>query len=125
MCCQSLEIEELKKPMGKLCVHCVKESGCSIYQSRPNVCREFLCEWLMDRQMSPIYRPDRIGVIFMEDPDNEDYQAVCDPSRPNAWRNPLVMKHLIAMAKAGHTVVAKSGMRAWRIYPDGHASEWS
>lgn len=125
MCCKSLQIDELDKPMGLMCENCVAGAGCAIYESRPQVCRDFLCEWLMDRNLSSIYRPDRIGVIFMEDPDNEDYQAVCDPSKPYAWRNPLVFRHLVAMAKAGRVVVAKSGLRAWRVYEDGHSSEWS
>ena len=125
MCCKSLEIDHFKKPMGVMCSHCVNNNGCTIYDTRPDVCREFLCEWIMDRTMSQVLRPDKIGTIFMEDPDNDDYQAVCDPSKPYAWRHPLVFKHLVQMAKNGHTVIAKSGLRAWRVYPDGHAAEWS
>lgn len=125
MCCKSLEIDHFNKPMGVLCAHCLHQAGCGIYESRPEVCRDYMCEWLMERDLAAPLRPDKIGTIFMEDPDNEDYQAVCDPSRPYAWRHPMVFKHLLAMAKAGRTVIAKSGMRAWRIYPDGHTSEWS
>ncbi|MBL8590444.1 MAG: hypothetical protein JNK46_18055, partial [Methylobacteriaceae bacterium] len=52
--------------------------------------------------------------------DSEEYRAVCHPDRPFDWlKNPLVFKHLVAMAKEGHTVVAKAGMKGWRIYPSG------
>jgi uncharacterized protein len=32
-----------------------------------------------------------------------------------------VFKHLVAMAKAGRTVVAKAGLKSWRIHASG---EW-
>ncbi len=57
----------------------------------------------------------------MEDADSEQYQAVCDPDKPLAWRNPLIFKHLVTIAKSGRTVVAKAGVKAWRIRASG---EW-
>ena len=125
MCCKSLEIEHFKKPMGKWCDNCIHTGGCKIYLERPEVCRDFECDWMTDRSLPATMRPDRIGTILMDDADSDDYQAVCDPSRPMAWRQPLIFKHLVAMAKTGRTVVAKAGYRAWRIYPDGHTAEWS
>lgn len=125
MCCSALEIDHFKKPMGVLCTHCKKSTGCDIYGQRPQVCRDFECDWLMERSLPPQLRPDKVGTILMEDPDNEDYQAVCEATKPMAWRHPLVFKHLVQQAKAGRTVVAKCGLRAWRVYPDGHTSEWS
>ncbi len=125
MCCSALEIEHFKKPMGVVCEFCIKSGGCKAYSTRPQVCRDFECDWMLERSLPPTLRPDKVGTILMEDPDNEDYQAVCEPSKPMAWRHPLVFKHLVAQAKAGRTVVAKSGLKAWRIYADGHFSEWS
>ena len=57
----------------------------------------------------------------MEDEDSEEYQAVCDPDKPLAWRNPSIFKHLVTVAKSGRTVVAKAGVKAWRIRESG---EW-
>ncbi|MFO1134718.1 MAG: hypothetical protein U1E30_06015 [Rhodoblastus sp.] len=125
MCCTALEIDFFNKPMGVVCKHCIKGGGCDAYATRPQVCRDFECDWMMERDLPPTLRPDKVGTILMEDPDNEDYQAVCEPTKPMAWRHPLVFKHLVAQAKAGRTVIAKSGLKAWRIYPDGHFSEWS
>jgi len=56
---------------------------------------------------------------FMDDVDSDEYHAVCEIEKPFAWRNPLVFKHLVSMAKSGRIVVAKSGLRAWRIFGDG------
>ena len=121
MCCQVLEIEELKKPAGLLCKDCSAAGGCNIYLDRPQVCRDYECLWKGDRGLGPQLRPDRVGTLLMEDPDSDEYRAVCDPSKPLAWRTPLVFQHLVAMAKAGRTVVAKAGLKSWRIHATG---EW-
>ncbi len=120
MCCSALEIAELKKPAGPKCVNCA-DVGCSIYAERPQVCRDFECEWLMSRTLPVNFRPDRIGVLFRDDYDVDEYRAVCAPERPLAWRSPRVFAHLVAIAKTGRTVVAKAGLQAWRVFPSG---EW-
>ncbi len=125
MCCKVLEIEEFPKPAGRLCEHCTSGSGCGIYMTRPQVCRDFMCEWLAERSISSTLKPDRIGALFMVEADTENYLAVCDPAKPQAWRHPLVMRHLLAMAREGHVVVAKAGLLAWRIYPTGECSPWA
>ncbi len=120
MCCAALEIDELNKPAGPKCAHC--EAGCRIYPERPQVCRDFECEWLMSRSLPQHFRPDRIGVLFMQDYELDEYRAVCSPSRVMAWREPRVFAHLVAVAKSGRKVVAKAGLLAWRVYASG---EWS
>lgn len=120
-CCKVLEIEELKKPAGPFCPHCVAGGGCTTYETRPAVCRDFECLWKGDRGLSPVLRPDKIGTLFMEDADSEDYLAVCDPAKPLAWRTPLVFKHLVWVAQSGRTVLAKAGEKAWKIHASG---EW-
>ncbi|ACB95914.1 hypothetical protein [Beijerinckia indica] len=121
LCCKILEITEFQKSAGIWCAHCAQEQGCAIYATRPDVCRDYECLWRGDRALGPMLRPDRVGTLLMEDPDSDEYRAVCDPARPMAWRHPLVFKHLLAMAKAGRIVVAKAGLKAWRIRANG---EW-
>jgi uncharacterized protein len=121
LCCKVLDIVELAKPAGTLCSGCVRSvsGGCGIYATRPQVCRAYECLWKGDRAMSPQMRPDRVGTLLMEDPDSDEYRAVCDPEKPFAWLTPLIFKHLVAMAKSGRTVVAKAGLKAWRIHANG------
>jgi hypothetical protein len=119
LCCSVLEIEELSKPAGPLCGTCVAGAGCAIYAVRPQVCRDFECEWLMSRELARQFRPDLIGAILMEDPDSDEYRAVCAPERPMAWRHPKVFAHLVAMAKSGRLVVAKAGLMSWRVFASG------
>ena len=121
LCCKVLEIDELRKPPGPWCDHCQAGGGCAAYMTRPQVCRDFECLWKGDRGLSPLLRPDKVGTLLMEDADSDDYLAVCDPARPLAWRAPLVFNHLVSIAKTGRTVLAKAGVKAWRIYPSG---EW-
>jgi uncharacterized protein len=122
MCCTALEIPELKKPAGPACPNCILSGGCTIYERRPQVCRDFECLWLVQRELPPNMRPDIIGTLFMDDDDTDEYRAVCAPERPLAWRNPRVFAHLVAVAKSGRTVVAKAGLSSWRIFASG---EWA
>ncbi|MBV9288617.1 MAG: hypothetical protein JO288_12490 [Hyphomicrobiales bacterium] len=121
MCCSALSIPELEKPAGPLCGNGRPCGGCAIYAERPQVCRDFECEWLTRRDLPRPLRPDLVGTILMEDADSDEYQAVCAPEKPMAWRHPLVFKHLLAVAKSGRTVVAKAGLISWRIFANG---EW-
>jgi hypothetical protein len=58
------------KPSGVNCLHCTGHS-CSIYDKRPQVCREFKCLWLRSQatdQPWPLkYRPDKCGVMLDHD----------------------------------------------------------
>lgn len=124
-CCKVLEIEELDKQAGAWCAHCARTAGCGIYEDRPDVCRDYHCRWKEERDLGPKFRPDLVGALLMDDPDSDEYHAVSDPEKPISWRNPLLFRHLVAQAKAGRIVVAKAGLRAWRIFPDGRWQEWA
>lgn len=67
-CCIGLEIhfdneiKPLDSPCSQLC-----ERGCSIYNERPAVCRDFKCMWIQDSNAKVFRydaRPDLIGVMF-------------------------------------------------------------
>lgn len=68
-CCIHLRIdtEELKKNPGVPCDHLAKDSGCSIYESRPQVCRGFKCWWLLIDNIPNFLRPDKCGFIIVPD----------------------------------------------------------
>ncbi|MEM9302400.1 MAG: hypothetical protein AAGE01_09840 [Pseudomonadota bacterium] len=56
----------LEKPAGKWCQHCKPGAGCTIYESRPDPCREFECLWLVDSAglLPEEARPDRSKLMF-------------------------------------------------------------
>lgn len=128
LCCKILVIEDedLKKDAGPLCKNCTATNGCKIYNKRPQTCRDYECEWLQQRELPAHLRPDKTGTILQVDPESMEYQAVCDPATPMAWRkSPHLFRHLVAKAKEGETVVAKSGLKTWRVYADGSYSPYS
>lgn len=120
LCCQILDIPELNKPPGPFCPHCAAKGGCGIYATRPKVCRDYECDWLRDRDLGPLLKPSRTGVILMEEADTERFLAVCHPDRPMDWlKNKHVFEHLKFVARQGREVVAKSGTKAWRVFESG------
>lgn len=74
-CCTTHLVRELKKPAQTLCKH-VDERGfsCSIYEQRPQSCRDYSCWWLAEarpdinrntryRVLLPSDRPDLSGIV--------------------------------------------------------------
>ena len=64
MCCLLLPIPEAKSEHSKLCSHCVLKKGCNIYNKRPNMCKDFNCNWLLDDTIPEELRPDKCNIIF-------------------------------------------------------------
>lgn len=66
-CCRELKIDtpELKKKAGPLCPHHTG-TGCGIYDSRPQVCRQFLCGWRLFEELGDDWRPDLSGVLIVK-----------------------------------------------------------
>jgi hypothetical protein len=64
-CCKELTIEEaeLKKAPGIVCVHCVDGKGCSIYETRPPVCKAWYCGWRQMPNLDDSWRPDRSEIL--------------------------------------------------------------
>ncbi len=73
-CCTVFEIEEIKKPDRTPCPNLLKGSkcGCSIYETRPKMCQDFMCLWVQNLLFAgkEQYRPDRLGIVVttMETP---------------------------------------------------------
>jgi hypothetical protein len=76
LCCTQLEIEskpgystrldtaeDIAKPAGKACSYLTAQ-GCSIYEARPLVCRQFACDWLLgEKKFGPQDSPMNTGRI--------------------------------------------------------------
>lgn len=66
-CCITPDIPELGKPAGERCKHLALTGGCSIYESRPTVCRGFSCLWA-EGQGKESERPDHSGILVYRQP---------------------------------------------------------
>jgi hypothetical protein len=83
-CCVLLDIDELQKPAEVVCAHC-SGTGCTIYDVRPNVCRNYYCAWRRTEAMPESARPDRLRVMF----------ELIEPEKP---RNILAKRYIRGIA---------------------------
>lgn len=61
-CCYVFRIDEIGKPKHTMCKECTG-SGCGIYETRPQTCSGYQCEYLK-KDWSEDLRPDRCGVLI-------------------------------------------------------------
>lgn len=45
LCCTVLRVDELGKRAGDDCTHQCGDKGCGIYETRPQICRNYQCLW--------------------------------------------------------------------------------
>lgn len=132
-CCKFVEINEpeLKKPVDVLCKHCTGHS-CSIYDSRPSVCRGCYCVWRVEKDLPDDMRPDKCGVMFSLDGDAQP-QTIFDNffivgrtlkgGDRAAFDSPAVTAALQILTKSGTGAVPLFG--SWQLgaksllYPNG------
>jgi hypothetical protein len=64
-CCEIAGVDspKLKKPAGVLCPNCATP-GCSIYDTRPVVCRQYHCLWRQLDTLATDMRPEKSKVMF-------------------------------------------------------------
>ena len=92
MCCNLLNIEEIKKPAGKWCPHCEPNVGCKIYGEHPESCKIFRCLWINEPNLMALdeQRPDKSHVILWVPVEGD--QQVCasvDPLYPDAYKSSM------------------------------------
>ena len=89
LCCKLLGIAELNKPMGQWCPNCLKSGGCRIYDTRPNECRTFNCEWLVNAQIGDEWQPLRSKMVMHHVNDGGISKLVIhvDPGSPLSWKS--------------------------------------
>lgn len=122
-CCHLMGVTELNKPENEWCAFVRrKPSGCSIYDERPQSCRDFKCYWL-STQMSDVpanrmpleFRPDKSRCIIVES-DEKRVIARCDPREPLAFKRQPMWTFLYSCALT-RTVYVLAGNRLFKIHP--------
>ena len=122
LCCKVLTAEELRKPNGEWCPHCVKGRGCAIYSDRPNECRRFQCGYLLWPTLGEHWLPARSKLVVALKPDGREIVIHVDPGVPNAWRAEPYYSEIRNMAghAAGkaYTIFVQIRRRMIAIFPD-------
>jgi hypothetical protein len=122
LCCRLPEIEAFSKPADTWCEHC-NQTGCRIYETRPDLCRDFLCLW-MTRQVADHWQPQRSHMLVYAQ--GAQLTVLVDPDHPSAWRAQPYFSDLQDWAKgaeeAGRYVILFCGDEVVKIEPAGNAN---
>jgi hypothetical protein len=106
-CCTVMVVPELSKPAHVACVH-VCEAGCGIHATRPQSCRNFICEWLAGDGRDDD-RPDKLGIFFHYSPFEQLNRMVlvCQEVWPHAFDNERA-KEVINLRASKELVLVRS-----------------
>ena len=117
LCCKIMEVApDIKPDNHNWCRHAVcaktgvnalvtSKGGCGIYQHRPEVCRDYHCQWLIDDRHPDYWFPARSKIIINATINSEGKKYVSfivDPAYPNRWREEPYFKDIKEIAQAGH-----------------------
>ena len=67
LCCKLLQVNDSPffKPAGKWCEHCRPgNGGCAIYDQRPELCRAWVCGWLLHPTVGDEWQPTRSKMVI-------------------------------------------------------------
>ncbi len=86
LCCKVYGIPATESPVGAWCKHCEPGKGCGIWNSRPDFCRTFFCNWITLDWLNEEWRPDIAKFVFTIDPTSGYLMFQVDPGSPDAWK---------------------------------------
>ena len=102
-CCKTMSVPGTKED-HKWCPHARPGNGCAIYHDRPQPCRDFLCNWLIDPKIPDYWFPAKSKIVIntrvLED-GKMIINFVVDPAYPNRWREEPWFSDIKKVAKAG------------------------
>jgi len=84
LCCSLLGIVELKKPVFKICKHCVIGKGCKIYEMKPPTCAEFYCSYRAYANVPEHWNPRVCGMLLHKE--NNMLSIVCSSGAKHRWK---------------------------------------
>jgi uncharacterized protein len=130
LCCKLLRVLELDKPANEWCDFCNPgHGGCSIYDSRPSICRGYYCGWMLSSGVGDEWYPLTCHMILsIGRIDGVQMVTVTvDGKYPLVWREPKYHQQLVRMAHGGlkvndpdkvYIVQVRVDNRVWLVLPD-------
>jgi hypothetical protein len=130
LCCKLLHVIELDKPGGQWCPHCRPGAGgCSIYETRPPICRGYYCGWMLSKNVGDEWQPLRAHMVLSYGRLNgiQCVTVTVDPAHPWAWTLDPYHAQLKRMAYHGLHVASAEKIalvqvrtvnRVWLVLPD-------
>ena len=99
VCCTLSVVSELNKKAGEHCFNCIN-NGCSIYEKRPQVCKDFECAYLQGGNNIEL-RPDKCGVMFFK----KSERIFCGTLVPDVPVTDLAKRQIASFKEQGYSVV--------------------
>lgn len=122
-CCKLIGVRELEKAPHVWCRYYKRGKGCDVYETRPEGCAQFACDWLLDVRLDESWRPDRSGFVLHAGEGGRVINVELDPAQPMAWRRAPFEGVLRNWARDGAAegmeVLIWVGRRCWRLAPSG------
>jgi hypothetical protein len=122
LCCKVFPVPDIGKPAGKWCQHIVQGKGCGIHATRPQMCRDFFCQWIYSDDLGPEWKPEVSHFVMSIYPGSNSLNISVDPGYPQAWREERYLRRFRVWAGAaleqGDQVLVFNGPRVIAILPD-------
>jgi hypothetical protein len=122
MCCKLPNIDDLKKPQLGWCPHCVGHSRCGIYEQRPDFCRDYYCEYLLNPDLDERWKPSKSKLLVSFEADKDRVVIHVDPARPDAWRKEPFYSQIrrwgVLAPKEQQQVIVWEGRKAIAVLPN-------
>jgi len=96
-------VPEVKPDNYDWCKHAAPGcGGCKIYSSRPEVCREFSCEWLRNLAFPHYWYPLKSKIVITSTLGPPQVVGfLVDPAYPNRWREEPYISDIKHIARSG------------------------
>ena len=118
MCCELLEIKELKKPAFTMCKFC--KNGCSIHGSHPEECKKFECAYLQMENVNINLRPDKCKVVFEKLSDNIFFGTI----HPDYELTLIARGQIKAFGQQGFSTIISSKFKKPSLFlAEGHTEQ--
>ena len=86
MCCKVFAVPPVGSRAGEWCRHVVHGKGCGIHATRPDICRDFFCQWLQNATLGPEWQPRIAHFVLSLEPGTGAVIVSADPGSPLAWQ---------------------------------------
>jgi hypothetical protein len=119
LCCQLLYVPEVDKPAGEWCRHCKPgQGGCGIYEQRPPVCRDWICQWL-NGNLPDYWYPLRSKLVLDNPPGTSILRIFVHPDCPDRWQEePYYGDIHMLVRKFKKTLIMRRHKATLYLYPD-------
>lgn len=122
LCCKVIRVDVLNKPQWQYCPHCVVGTGCGIHATRPDDCRAWFCEYLMNPGVADYWYPKTSHMVIEVLDDGINAHVYVDPHFPDAWREEPYYSDLKGSAqeavKRNSRITVHIGTRQIVVFPD-------